>query len=243
MSALGHYLEAEGIATTLIGLVRLHIEIMRPPRAIWVPYELGRPLGAPNHAALQRVTLMAALDLLVADGGPSLLTDFNRVAPAEEDWRCPFETKPAAPWPDDPVEAGRLLREELARVIPWHERARERFGRTTVGLTGLEGEAIADHVAAGLAAIASGGDLPASPIRGLHRMQALRFAADDLKACYTEAAVADGGRPSSQQLNGWLWRRTVAGQILFDLRERCLRSQTNLIREIGEGDLVPGEYL
>ncbi|MBT5161958.1 MAG: hypothetical protein HOL89_19300, partial [Alphaproteobacteria bacterium] len=48
MSALGHFLEEEGIATTIISLIRVHSEKVRPPRSLFVPFELGRPLGAPN---------------------------------------------------------------------------------------------------------------------------------------------------------------------------------------------------
>ena len=243
MCALGHYLEAEGVATTLIGLVRKHCETMRPPRALWVPHELGRPLGAPNNPALQRATLMAALDLLVADGSPSLIADFDREAPPEEDWQCRFETAPVARWPVDPIEAGRLLQAEFRRVIPWHQRARTRLGHTTVGLAGLAEETIGDHIAAAHIAAASGKDLPASPIRGLHRAQALRFAVDDLKACYMEAAAAAGGQPSSRQINDWFWRQTVAGQALFALRESCMRCQDNVVRETGGHSLIPEAYL
>ena len=128
-------------------------------------------------------------------------------------------------------------------MMPWHQRARVRLGRTTVGLAGLTEEAIGDHVAAAHIAIASGKELPASPIRGLHRMQALRFAVDDLKACYTEAAVADGGQPSSRQINDWFWRQTVAGQALFALRQGCMRHPEKLVREIGGSKSIPAEFL
>lgn len=243
MCALGHYLEEEGVATTLIGLVGLHCAFMRPPRALWVPHELGRPLGAPNNPALQRATLMAAVDLLIAEGGPSLIADFDLEAPPEQDWRCPFETEPASPWPDDAIEQGRLLLAEFSLALPWHRRANVHLGRTTVGLAGLAEAAIGDHIAAAHTAIALGRDLPASPIRGLHRMQALRFAIDDLKACYMEAAAAGGGQPSSRQINGWFWRRTVAGQTLFALRENSIRYQSNVVQAIGESSLIPEEYL
>ena len=61
MSALGHYLEEEGIATTQISLIREHTEAMKPPRALWVPFVLGRPFGVPNDAAFQRRVVLAAL--------------------------------------------------------------------------------------------------------------------------------------------------------------------------------------
>ena len=61
MSALAHYFEEEGLATTAIALVRHHAERIRPPRALWVPFELGRPLGAPDEPDFQKRVLRAAL--------------------------------------------------------------------------------------------------------------------------------------------------------------------------------------
>ena len=66
MGALGHFLEREGIPTTGISLVREHTEVMQPPRALWVTFVLGRPLGAPDDPALQTRVLEAALALLDA---------------------------------------------------------------------------------------------------------------------------------------------------------------------------------
>ena len=80
MSALGHYIETAGIATTGISLVRDHTERMRPPRALWVPFELGRPFGAPGDAGFQHRVLAAALALLDAPSGP-VLADFPDDAP------------------------------------------------------------------------------------------------------------------------------------------------------------------
>ena len=84
MGALSHYLEREGIPTTQISLIREHTEIIRPPRALWVPFELGRPLGAPENPELQHRVLLAALELLDAPEGP-LLVDFPEEAPEGAD--------------------------------------------------------------------------------------------------------------------------------------------------------------
>ena len=73
MGALGHYLEDAGIATAGISLIRLHSEKIRPPRALWVPFELGRPLGVPNDPAFQTRVLQAVLDLVRAESGPVLV--------------------------------------------------------------------------------------------------------------------------------------------------------------------------
>ena len=83
MSGLGHLLEREGIATVCIALVREHAARMRPPRALWVPFDLGRPFGAPNEPAFQSEVLRAALALLVREDGPVILKDFPKDAPGQ----------------------------------------------------------------------------------------------------------------------------------------------------------------
>ena len=80
MSALGYFLEQEGIATVSISLIREHTAAMNPPRALWVPFMLGRPLGVPNDAAFQRKVALSALQLLERDSGP-VLEDFPDDAP------------------------------------------------------------------------------------------------------------------------------------------------------------------
>ena len=95
MSALGHFVESAGIATTQISLIREHSERIRPPRALWVPYELGRPFGVPGDAAFQTGVLRAVLALLEAPAGP-VLADYPVEAPAadsdasESGWACPI---------------------------------------------------------------------------------------------------------------------------------------------------------
>ena len=68
MGGLAHYLEDEGVATTQISLIREHSEAMKPPRALWVPFELGRPLGAPSDAAFQRRVQRRAIDAGLSTG-------------------------------------------------------------------------------------------------------------------------------------------------------------------------------
>ena len=66
----------------LVALVRLHAEKVRPPRALWVPYELGRPFGEPGNAELQRQILAEALAgmafvQLVRPGAPVVFGTFS----------------------------------------------------------------------------------------------------------------------------------------------------------------------
>ena len=97
MGALGHFLERQGIATTGISLVREHTEKIRPPRALWVTFELGRPLGIPDDAPFQRRVVKAALDLLARTDGP-LIGDYPEHVTEAADftgWACPINLAPA----------------------------------------------------------------------------------------------------------------------------------------------------
>ena len=57
-------LERRGIATVVIQLLREVAEKMHPPRALFVPFNHGYPLGAPGDAAQQHAVIEAALRLL-----------------------------------------------------------------------------------------------------------------------------------------------------------------------------------
>lgn len=65
-------IESHGIPTASITLLEKITEIIRPPRALAVPYPLGFPLGEPDNPGLQRSILSAALDLVVRDDVPVL---------------------------------------------------------------------------------------------------------------------------------------------------------------------------
>jgi hypothetical protein len=96
VGALGHFLEREGIATTGISLVREHTETVRPPRALWVTFELGRPLGLPDDPPFQRRVVKAALDLLGRTDDP-LIADYPEHVMEEADftgWACPISLAP-----------------------------------------------------------------------------------------------------------------------------------------------------
>jgi len=69
---LARTLEAHGIATSSISLVREHTEKVKPPRALFVPFPFGHALGRPNDPALQHRVLRAALDLFCEGAGPVL---------------------------------------------------------------------------------------------------------------------------------------------------------------------------
>ena len=149
MGALGHFLEREGIPTVGISLVREHTETIRPPRALWVTFELGRPFGIPDDAPFQRRVLEAALDLLARTDGP-LIADYPEHVDEEADltgWACPINL---APNQTDSLAA------EIDRLAVWYDRAVATHGRTTVGVSGLDMPAAGQLVSAALDGRAAG---------------------------------------------------------------------------------------
>ena len=158
---------------------------MRPPRALWVPFMLGRPFGAPNAPDFQRTVLRALLALFERPAGP-VLEDFPEDAPALDDaetaFACPVSLAHAAGHGDDPGEA---MQREIAQLAPWYDITRKRRGRTTVGVSGLTIEAAASY------ALSYRGASPALPFaEGLSAGTALKRACDDVKAYYYEAVAA-----------------------------------------------------
>jgi hypothetical protein len=57
-------IERMGIATVSISLLREVTSVIQPPRALFVPYPLGYPLGEPDNPVLQHRVITAALALL-----------------------------------------------------------------------------------------------------------------------------------------------------------------------------------
>jgi hypothetical protein len=228
VSGLAHYLEDEGLATVIVALVREHIVSMRPPRALWVPFELGRPFGAPGNADLQRRVLQASLALLDKKVTAPLLEDFNEAtladggADGDDNWR----------FPGTPDNSSVLA--EAASIVPIWQIARERLGKTTLGISGLTPEAAVEFIDR----FHSADPMP-NP-KGMAPVSRARFSIDDIKAYYFEAALAEGGHPSTQQLHEWFWSGTLAGALLRDFQERARVSDDKNLRLIA-GSLVPAE--
>lgn len=235
MSALGHYLEEEGIPSVAISLIRPQTEHTKPPRALWVPFELGRPFGPPGDPAFQKRVLLTALRLLERDDGPVLIEDFpdddSRARP-DPAWLPPL--RPADP-SGPPDTLARRLEAEIASLAEAHARWRERRGHSTVGLSGLSPAEAGAYIAAWLR-----GEAPASPREDYSAPLLLRFAIDDLKAYYLECAAGTGGKPSSRQLGDWLWNETAAGASLHALRDMYKDSDDDRLKLIAGNFIVPG---
>jgi hypothetical protein len=224
VGGLAHIIERSGVATTHISLIREHTAAIKPPRALWVPFELGRPLGAPNDPDFQLGVLRAALGLLARTDGP-VLEDYPLDAPASEHaapWACPVQL----PAPEPTTEAESLERAVLTEIRllhPWYDESQRARHRTAVGVSGKSADAV-EEMATLVAAYAAGADV--EPQGYAHDMPVtLKYVLDDLKAFYFEAALAQPGRgASSRDLNDWFFRETVLGSdALYRVAERLGR--------------------
>ncbi len=238
MGGLGQVLEEEGLATAQISLVREHTAVMRPPRALWVPFMLGRPLGLPDDPAFQKRVLRALLALLEAPAGP-LLVDYPEDVPPTggggddgEGWVCPVSFPPND---DGPPSLAEDLRRELQTLRTWYDIGRERRGRTTVGPSGLAQEAVADF----LVAVAEG-QSPPNPRPDLPYGEAVRLAGDDLKAFCYEAAMAQPGPVPPAELDRWFWTQTTAARVLAAISDLCRDSDDPSMEQIAN-IVVPEE--
>ena len=228
-----------------ISLVREHTEGIHPPRALWVPFPLGRPLGAPNEPEFQQRVLDAALGLLAEPSGP-VLADFPEDAPAGSDgdgpWACPLPLPPAVE-PANEEEALRMaLQDEVARLQPWYEEAVSKNGRTGVGVSGLDANRMGT-LADLLVSIAFGTDVEPPDGASAELPQLIRFATDDLKAFYLEAVAAQPSAtaPSPDELNVWLLGQTRLGEALYRARE-TLSANEDRAWSIMAFFMVPARY-
>ena len=237
MGALAHYLEAAGVPTTQVSLIREHTETIRPPRALWVPFELGRPLGAPENTGIQHRVLMMALDLLEASEGPVLLDFPEEIAESvdkPEVWACPVSFASALKEETDLEKLISEFKREVATLRPWYDLWLEKHGYSAVG--NFDPDA-----SSGLLGRYALGDPPEIPGMDLPLAVTLRLAAQDLKAFYFEAAISRPGAdlPESSEFNRWFWNETAAGRVLKTVKERCADEKDDALRMTGARLLIP----
>jgi hypothetical protein len=199
--------------------VREHTEIVRPPRALWVTFELGRPLGIPDDPPFQRSVAKAALDLLARTDGP-VLADYPEDVPEVTDfsgWACPINLAPSQ------VDS---LAAEIDRLATWYDQSVARLSRTTVGVSGL------DMPAAGaLVTRALNGGLPEA--------QPLKEAIDDLRAYYLEAASAFPDPGTATTRKKWFWDETQLAAALLALQPKLAASDDPQHKILGNLTLIP----
>jgi hypothetical protein len=216
---LARALEAEGLSTVSLVLIRDHAERAKPPRALFVPFPLGFALGRPNDPPFQHRVLAAAFALLQAERGP-VLVDFDEESDAPVEVLAASQVREIAPRAReaDPADELTALRGYYERWLAEHD------GRTMVGLTAIPQRRWRGLVRY-LQAFADGQepeyrDRPS----GIPLARFLRYAADDLKAFYFEARMARRPDQRDNDLHRWFWGETAMGRLLVRVSERMAES-------------------
>lgn len=207
---------------------------------MWVPFELGRPLGTPNHAAFQKSVLMSLLSLLERSDGPSILEDFPEDAPeADKDVEvlsCPvrFDVQDADVFDSEPLRAN-LIREIQAMRL-WYDMALKKRGRTTLGGSGIDLDSLGDFIYSFIK-----GEEPDNLRKDIDPSVTLKLAAEDLKGYYIEAVTAQPGQQglSSKALKDWFWNKTTAGDVLLELVKTCSQSENEGLKMMGTHFIAP----
>jgi hypothetical protein len=213
---LARVLEAHGVATTSISLVREHTEKIKPPRALFVPFPFGHAFGRPDDAPLQHRVLRAALDLLDAPTGP-VLRDFPDDAEPGDQPPAPRQASTITPSTNVPMDVAAEADEMRARHEQWLGKS---GGRTAFGLSRVPAARFVD-VARFLERFAAGGDADMSERPADVPLPAfIRWCADDLKTLYFEGYLATTPDAGGEEVATWFWGKTAVGQLLRRVRDR-----------------------
>ncbi len=205
---------------------------------MWVPFELGRPLGAPNHAAFQKSVLMSLLSLLERSDGPPILEDFPEDAPeADEDVEvlsCPVRFDDQDASDPDPLRADFIR--EIQAMRPWYDMALKKRGRTTLGGSGIDLDSLGDFIYSFIK-----GEEPDNLRKDIDPSVTLKLAVEDIKGYYVEGVTAQPGQEglSSKALKDWFWNKTTAGGVLLELVKTCSQSKNEGLKMMGTHFLAP----
>ena len=90
MGLIARAVEAVGIPTVSISLAKELTIAVGTPRAVFLKWPLGHPLGEPHRPAQQRTVIYTALDTLLTAQEPGTLVEpgfrWRREEYAEPDW-------------------------------------------------------------------------------------------------------------------------------------------------------------
>ncbi len=111
VSLAARHLEANGIATVIMGCARDIVEHCAVPRLLFSDFPLGNAAGRPFDRTSQRLTLALALDLLETATGPRTTLASPLEWDADHSWKWDYSNPERA----DPEDLARK-REEFDRV-------------------------------------------------------------------------------------------------------------------------------
>jgi hypothetical protein len=202
------------LVTVALSLVREHTEKVKPPRAVFVPFPLGLPVGHPGDSAEQQRVLDLAFSTLGASNGP-VLVDYHDEAAAQE---------AGSPLQASEVEVGVAARTvDFATEVTlmrryWEQRVAE-TGRSGVGLSGIPPQRFRGIVRFLETYLSDPSeDMPEraaeTPIPLF-----IRNCVEDLRVMYAEARMQTHPLESSIDRQRWILSETAFGRLVRDLRD------------------------
>ncbi len=205
MSALAHVFEAAGLSTLVLASMKEVAEKMKPPRALYCEFPLGRPLGRPGDVELQRDVLERAFALL--DSPHQVLDTHPQVIESDEQplaCSIPPRFDPKLPAAVDEAQGLRAA----------YNRSLARRGVTAVGRA-IDADTIPDALRV-LDQWAAGETWTDHPLPGKNTVAVCH----DIRAYYTEAALelATGSAPGGRSVEAWFHEETEAGRTVLAAR-------------------------
>ena len=195
-------------------MVRENTETLEPPRALWVSFPLGRPLGIPGDADFQRKVIVSALDLLARESGP-VLEDYPVELPPSnieaEIAACPISFRRAhsseSTWTS-------RINEELDLLRPWHDiSTQKRNGFSLSGLNNANQKEITSKL----------GEMIERKTIASNELVWLKRTIEELKFFYMEAMTAQPGNLSHEALDSIFWQDSVLGDALIQCHQILIK--------------------
>jgi len=211
VGTLAHVFEAAGLATVALASQRGVMEALKPPRALYGDFPLGRPLGKPRDAEFQHDVLAHAFAMLLAADGP-VLADYPEAIETEtEALACQMPPR---------FDAGlHPAIDEINGIRGAWDRSRVARG-TSVGRV-LSADTLAAAITC-MQAIVDGTSWRESGVPGNDTTAMCH----DLRTYYEEAAVelTTGPTPGGRAAENWYFTKTEAGKLTLAAR-RALQAQ------------------
>ncbi len=227
MSVIARVLEEAGLATVGIALVKEHAAKVKPPRALFVPFPYGYPLGKPEDPEFQHQVIAAALEPLNYPGGPVLVDFPVETGSSELPQASQVEIR-------DPMQSDAA--NEVTALRPFYERwVESKQGRTSVGLSGIPQRRFRG-MGRFLQSYGRGeeADMKQRP-PGISLPQYVRYCVDDLKAFYYEARLAQRPDTTEPEIHTWFWGETSAGRMVAEIAEHMKGTEDPALERIAFG--------
>jgi len=239
VSVLAHFFESFGLSTVLVGFVKEHIQAIKPPRALWLDFPMGRPLGKPNDIEFQKKIIRTAFKMFNEKSGP-VLREFPDVIPVKNGrmgYALPVELV------IDKNNIGNIdllvqeVKTEIESLNKDYTRAVTFRKRTTLGASEMK---ISDYV--NYISLFIKGDIPNSPRKGIGPVPLLKLVVEDLQAYYTETITFRDKIDDFEKIGTWFWEKTKAGKLILCLEAVSLKSENRVLKQIVDMSLITPRF-